>query len=522
MSYLTLRNFLSIMAGSQLTIRRRSHHLVLLPHADTAVVFIEGYCRRLVEYTLIPNQGNLTSVPDKVYAVYRSKAKEYRIHFNLYQDFINFVGNKITYEIIDDVPTQGEIISLPIFDKWVLRENQVPFFEYSKHTPKLWEQPNRILTCQPGAGKSFILMKTMSDYKRRAIIVMRPTYMFNFESEMWDTYDISAERVLTVAGSHELVSFLNSIKDNTFDKDIVMISNRTLYRYFKSFISLSKEEFYSKYPLDIDELFKYGRFGLRAIDEVHQDFHLNFTLDLFTNVTKSLSLSATLVPGKNRFLSYIQNVAYPDTDRFVQENINVYVDAYAMIYNLESPTKANYTNGAFYSHNTYEKYLLSRKKLLSNYVDYIKMSIDFLYMNKRVPGKKFLVFVSSGNMGKFLQIKLQSIYPDLIVGRYIRKYKDPKHVLLDSDIIVSTLQSCGTAVTVPNLSGVFLSVAIDSESSNKQAFGRIRELADSDKHVFGYAVCNDIRSHRSYHSSKKEYLTSRVNQIQEIQTRIYV
>ena len=150
------------------------------------------------------------------------------------------------------------------------------------------------------------------------------------------------------------------------------------------------------------------------------------------------------------------------------------------------------------------------------------MSIDFLYMNKRVPGKKFLVFVSSGNMGKFLQIKLQSIYPDLIVGRYIRKYKDPKHVLLDSDIIVSTLQSCGTAVTVPNLSGVFLSVAIDSESSNKQAFGHIRELADSDKHVFGYAVCNDIRSHRSYHSSKKEYLTSRVNQIQEIQTRIYV
>lgn len=217
-----------------------------------------------------------------------------------------------------------------------------------------------------------------------------------------------------------------------------MISNRTLYRYFKAFISLNKE-FYAKYPLDIDELFRYGRFGLRAIDEVHQDFHLNFTLDLFTNVTKSLSLSATLVPGKNRFLSYIQNVVYPDTDRFVQENINVYVDAYAMMYNLETPTKANYTNGAFYSHNAYEKYLLSRKKILSNYVDYIKMSIDFLYMNKRIPGKKFLVFVSR-NMGRFLQTKLQSIYPDLIVGRYIRKYKDPKHVLLDSDIIVSTLQ----------------------------------------------------------------------------------
>ena len=106
MSYLTLRNFLSIMAGSQLTIRRRSHHLVLLPHADTAVVVIEGYCRRLVEYTLIPNQGNLTSVPDKVYAVYRSKAKEYRIHFNLYL-------SPYTTPFLIFSPQYGHIIKAP-------------------------------------------------------------------------------------------------------------------------------------------------------------------------------------------------------------------------------------------------------------------------------------------------------------------------------------------------------------------------------------------------------------------------
>lgn len=511
------------MAGNvQLIVHRRSHHLMLLPQSDTAVVIIEGFCRRLIEYSLVPDQGKAKEVATQVYAVNRLKGKEYRIHFNLYTDFINFVGNKITYEIIDDAPVEGEDINLPLFDTWELKEKQIPFFEYAKYTPKLWENPNRILTCQPGAGKSFILMKTMSEYHKRTLLIMRSTFMFNFEKELWNTFNITKDKVITISGSEELIKFLNDVKNNTFNKYIVMISNKTFYFYLQLYIRSTLEIFLESYPITPDELFTLAKFGFRAIDEVHLDFHFNHRVDLFTNVTKSLSLSATLVPNKNHFLSYIQNVTYPIKDRFVQENLNVYVNAYAMFYNLEKPNKAKYSNGVFYSHNTFEKYILSDKKVLKNYVEYIKMCIDFLYMKNRVPGEKFIVFVSSGNMGKYMQLKFQSIYEDLIVGRYIRKFNDNKSVLEDSDIIFSTLLSCGTAVTVPRLGGVFLSHAIDSEASNLQGFGRIRELDNGTVHKFGYAVCHDIRSHISYHRSKKEYLLNRVNQLQEVQTRIYV
>lgn len=496
--------------------------MLLLPQADTAVAVIEYFCRRLVEYSLVPDNGKLTSVASKVYAINMYNKKEYRIHFNLYKEFIDFISSKVTYKVYDDVPVDGVDVVLPMFEKWKLLERQIPFYEYAIHTPELWENPNRILTCQPGAGKTFILMKTMSEYHKRTIIIMRPTYMFNFEAELWDTYDILPEKAITIAGGEQLINFLESVKNNTLDKDIIMISNKTFYGYLQAHISCSKEALLEKYKISIDDLFALGNFGFRAIDEVHQDFHFNHRLDLFTNVRKSLSLSATLVPNKDHFLSYIQNVTYPVNDRFVQKNLNVYVNAYAMFYNLESPYKAKYTNGSFYSHNTYEKYLLTNKKVLNNYMTYIKTCIDFLYIKNKKSNEKFLVFVSSGNMGKYMQIKLQSLYPDLIVGRYIRKFNDKKDVLIDSDIIVSTLQSCGTAVTVPNLGGVFLSHAIDSEASNLQGFGRIRDLNNNVEHRFGYSVCHDIRSQVSYHKSKKEYLLSRVNHLQEIQTRIYV
>ena len=68
------------MAGNaQLIVHRRSHHIMLLPQSDTAAVIIEGFCRRLIEYSLVPDQGKAKEVATQVYAVNRLKGKEYRI-----------------------------------------------------------------------------------------------------------------------------------------------------------------------------------------------------------------------------------------------------------------------------------------------------------------------------------------------------------------------------------------------------------------------------------------------------------
>ena len=54
------------------------------------------------------------------------------------------------------------------------------------------------------------------------------------------------------------------------------------------------------YGCNPEDFFNLINVGIRLIDEVHQDFHLNFKIDLYTNVKKTISLSATL-QSDNKF-----------------------------------------------------------------------------------------------------------------------------------------------------------------------------------------------------------------------------
>ena len=133
-----------------------------------------------------------------------------------------------------------------------------------------------------------------------------------------------------------------------------------------------------------------------------------------------------------------------------------------------------------------------------------------------------MVFCTGADTGTVLQEKIAKLYPNLKVGRYIATFKDPESVYQDSDIIISTLGSCGTAKTIPNLSTVILTIAVDSEAANLQGFGRLRDTKDNTKTTFVYFVCEDITVHRNYHYKKRNYLEGRVVSIIENHTRIYV
>jgi len=93
------------------------------------------------------------------------------------------------------------------------------------------------------------------------------------------------------------------------------------------------------------------------------------------------------------------------------------------------------------------------------------------------------------------------------VKRYVED--DPYDNLMKPDIRVSTLQSAGTAVDIPNLATTVMTTAVSSSQANIQGLGRLREMKDGRVPEFVYFACVDIKKHMEYHEKKREMLKDR-------------
>jgi hypothetical protein len=105
----------------------------------------------------------------------------------------------------------------------------------------------------------------------------------------------------------------------------------------------------------------------------------------------------------------------------------------------------------------------------------------------------------------------KQMMPDLKFAKY--NQGDSLVDALGADVIIATLQKAGTAIDIPNLTTVIMTVAIDSIQSNLQALGRLRDLKKlygSDRvPTFVYLACMNITKHMAYHKSKKELMKER-------------
>lgn len=126
-------------------------------------------------------------------------------------------------------------------------------------------------------------------------------------------------------------------------------------------------------------------------------------------------------------------------------------------------------------------------------MDIIKELIDEFYFDVMTgPEDKLLIFVASVAMASELTKELKKCLPSKKIARYVQadKYED----MIRADIIVSTNQSVGVGITIPNLITGIQSVVVTSEKRNLQASGRLRELENKEvRYVCMYS--EQLRKH---------------------------
>jgi superfamily II DNA or RNA helicase len=500
-----------------------SHHFTITKVQPRGREVVEKFAKNYVQMGLVKVGRQFTRAPIKVYAARIGNYEEYRFHINQYPEFTKHLSsNEVlphTYTVCLHDPDPGVDIELDVLPGWIPRDYQVPIIEYnSSDKPK----KSKLVEIQPGKGKSLIAMIMAAKLKKRVGFVIKPAYIEKWIDDVKKVLGVKRNEIEVIQGSGQLMSLISRASAGELNCKVIIFSNKTLQNWFTLYERKSQRVLDDGYDCTPQELFPICGIGLRIIDEVHQDFHLNFKVDLYTQVDWSISLSATL-RSDDAFVNRMYEVAYPRSMRYAGLAYDKYIQAFSWLYQVDKPglIKTTEWGSTTYTHHAFEKSVIKDRVMLANYLKMIQATVDRFYYRtpEHVKGDRCLVYCSSIQMCTLVAEYLSNQYRDKVVKRYCED--DDYDNLMNSDISVSTLLSAGTGHDISGLTAVILTTAIMSSQSNIQGFGRLRNLPNKVMR-FAYFVCTDVPKHVEYHEKKKVLLDEMARSYSSINYPVFI
>lgn len=487
-----------------------SHHFIIGKISPVGRMLCNKFASRYVQYGLVPGGGMMHRQALKVFAAANGDRTEFRFHINQLPDWYKLLlqygyDNPTLYKTIKPGIKQTVDTHYVVDAKWKPRDYQIPIIEYlSKPLPVC-----KLVGLQTGQGKTASALMAIEKIQKMPCIIVKPAYIEKWTADLIKTYNLKLEDIMVIQGGKHLTAFLTKVAEGSLEYKAIIISNKTFQIWLTLYEKHKEDTLEMGYVIHPHQFFEHANCGVRLIDEVHQDFHFNFKLDLYTNVEYAISLSATLITA-DPFLRTMHDIAYPIKDRCPSLKLIKYIHSYAVHYRFHKPDKIKTSEygSKNYSHGAVEKSILKHVPTTNAYLDLINYVLCIGYMKSKKEGKRCIIFAYSVDMCTKISDYLKKMYPDYIVNRYVSE--DDYSNLMQSDIIVSTLGSAGTAVDIPDLTNVILTTAIDSVQSNVQSLGRLRMLDNGDTATeFHYFVCDDVPKHLEYHGRKKIMLAER-------------
>jgi len=492
-----------------------SHHFVVTPHSSTMTEacykFIKEY---LMHTTRITNTiGNVIAETTKVYATSFKDRSAFRFHRNNLDHFIKFLelrGIKETdYEYTIEPLFNVKKIDIELKPEYKPRPAQEKAIDFI-----LDDSMNnfKLLSLNTGGGKTISTFFAMEKMRYRTIAFMRPSFIDRWLDEINKVF-IKINPIV-IQGSENLKTLMSKTISGELDWDIALISNKT-YAIYLSNYKIYKDELldlgYESLPQDF---MRDMQSGFRVIDEVHLDFHSNFILDLHTHTEKSLSLSASLV-NRDRFVEGMYEIAYPISNRLVNDSNTNYIVSINAHYNISSKYNITYNRRGtkVYNHIVYEQSIMKFPKILKGYLKMIDYFVENIYIDNKETDDKLIIFAASIEMCEKIVDYLKDKHSDLTITKYTGG--DDYSNLIESDIRVSTIGSAGTAHDIPNLTTAIMTVAIDSVQSNMQSLGRLRDNKEKTMRVV-YLINESIQKHIGYKRNRQNLLRLKSKSIKDI------
>lgn len=366
---------------------------------------------------------------------------------------------------------------------------------------------------------TYISQYCMNELGLRTAIHFRGGYVKRWKDDLEETFNFKKGEFLIVKTAKDMVAIQQMALDGDLDNlKTVIITAGIMRGYIKDYEeSNGSSRIYPIKPIDFYP--KLG-IGFRTVDELHQEFHNNFRVDLYTHIYRALGLSATMT-SSNAFTNRMYDIAYPVTKRNDGGGYHVYIGVTSVFYHMDPDVRIKYMGAQGYSHTTFEEGIFRHKGLLKSYFKIIEQAIYSRYISCREDGQKILVFFARVEMCTAFVERLRKLYPELNVVRYATSEGDLYEDLQEADIGVSTLGSGGTAIDIPNLRCSFMSTMVDSRQANEQVLGRTRPLIGWPDVTpeFIYFGCFEIDKHLDYNRNKKKFFEGLVLYHNEVVSR---
>lgn len=370
------------------------------------------------------------------------------------------------------------------------------------HPDKLYVTNDFIVT-----HNTFVAARALCAKGKRILVVIRPKYIEKWEEDLHQLCGIAQDRIKTITGSKELRALLTYEPEN-LPYDAVIISNRTLQRWLSKYIDRGEKLLDDGYAITPDKFCE--RIGSNGylVDERHQDFHLQFLMDMFTHAPETIGLTATLI-SDDPFIAKMQMVLHPFHTRAKKAVYHVYTRVSSFHYWFKQPSRIRLTQygSTNYSHTAFEDSVMRDKEVCLNYFAMIRVAVERYWNNRyKKEGDRCLVFFATVEMCEKFVKYIKAFYPNHVVNKFTEG--DPYENLITSDLAVSTVISAGTAHDIAQLTAVIMSLVLRSSSSNWQVLGRLRDLKDGRNPYFVYLVGEDFGKHIDVHLQKQELFLS--------------
>lgn len=491
-----------------------SHNFEVSGFNNNGKLLLMNYCRNFVVKQKTVSHGKANWIISSVFAAANKNRTYFRFHFNQLNDLLNYLETQgfpsHTVKIIKHLPPEGEIVNFKVKSTKEPRDYQFKAIDYVSNLIDTFLKIFKLVVLQTGKGKTFIALSGMAKINKRVLEICKPMYIEKWIADFEEFFSLRKSDIMVVKGSKNFKIMLDLAKAKKLDAKIIIISNRTYYDYLEDWERFNGKGLHDVHPNDLCKILKVG---YRLIDEVHQDFHLNFRCDLYTNVESDVSLSATMDPDAP-ILKTMYEIMFPTQNRFKGIPYDKYIDVKSIFYSANDAKKIKCKRFGlgFYSQVMFEESIMRDRVMMENYLFMISSIVKKEFFNSYEEGKKFIVFAGTIAMATAITTRLNRDFPQYNIKRYVGEDDYQTH-LLDPVGRVSTLKSAGTAIDIDDLLFTLMTDAHDSTQGNEQVLGRTRKSKGKFSEltpVFAYLSCQHIQSHVKYDEKKRKVFDGKV------------
>lgn len=336
------------------------------------------------------------------------------------------------------------------------------------------------LILQTGFGKTYCMVNAIISMKARTMIITTQDKI----KEQWiktfyEKTDIDHDRLINIVGS----GTMDGIIDGSIEGDIYFVNHQTLQTYARN-----------KGEDALKDFFREVKIGIKVYDEAHLCFRNVIYVDYFSDTVRTYYLTANFTRSDDQeahlyercFASvyrYRSNKALEETSTAVSRKHILY---YPITYR-SNPT--SYWKKKCDTYKGFSSLLFAMWAFDEDPKNSLmKVLLQVFEETKKHKGKILITVPKIDNINYICEYFKK--HPEILDGRSIgtihSKNKKEENEMAKSsvDVIISTIQSCGTGVDIKDLRSIINTTPFSSKIIANQLSGRLREYSPTDDTYF--------------------------------------